>query len=417
MNLIECIGSGLASIWTHKTRSVLTLVGIIVGVASVVAMFSFVSGIKARVLEDFARAGFDNVFFIANMRAYNPDNLARMKASEGLTLEDTEVLRRDVEEIEYLCPVASSDLVARAGNEARHCETFGVTPDGFPLLKFEIGRGREITWQDVESNAHVCVLGQRIKEKLFGDADPLGATVLLKDEKFTVVGALRMKQFSPMFGDADQDENHERIYVPITTAMHYLTGSRRLNYFALRLQDGTDISLAYEKVHRVLLREHRQIEDFQIENVAQNIAEAIEGVDRISRTWSLILGAIATVSLLVGGIGLLSVLMISVNERIREIGIRKAVGAEDRAVFQQFLIESVTISAFGGLVGLLLGAGLCKLISIFAARAGQQFTIPVSGTGSLLGIVFAIAVGILFGLYPALKASRLDPIQAISRHV
>ncbi len=147
-----------------------------------------------------------------------------------------------------------------------------------------------------------------------------------------------------MFGNSGQEEFHERIYLPITTAQHYLTGSRNIDYFALRLADGTDIAAAYEKVHETLLHEHRMIEDFQIENIAENIAEAIEGVERISRTWNTILGSIAAVSLLVGGIGLLSVLIISVNERLREIGIRKAVGASDADIFRQLLVESVTIS-------------------------------------------------------------------------
>ncbi len=415
MNLLESIASGLSSIRTHTLRSVLTLVGIIVGVASVVAMFSFVSGIRTRVLEDFAHLGFDNVFFVGGMRALNPDNLARLNASEGLTLRDTEVLRAEAPEIQYLCPTTETHMVVRAGSEARHAEIFGITPDGFPLLKFELGRGREVVWADVENHARVCVLGEIIKGKLFGDAPAVGATILVGEEKFTVVGELRMKAFSPMFGRSGQEQYHEQIYVPITTAQHYLTGSRRLNYLALRLHAGTDIAAAYRKIHDILLREHRQVEDFQIENVAQNIAQALAGVDRVTRTWTMILGAIATVSLVVGGLGLLSVLIISVNERLREIGIRKAVGARNLAVFQQFLVESVTISAFGGLLGLLLGAGLCRLITMFASRAGQEFTIPVSGTGAILGVGFALGVGLLFGCYPAFKASRLDPIEAISR--
>jgi ABC-type antimicrobial peptide transport system permease subunit len=417
VNLLASIAGGVASIRAHALRSVLTLVGIIVGVAAVVAMFSFVSGIRTRVLDDFARVGFDNVFFIANTPAYNPDRLARLMASDGLTLRDTEVLRREVPQIEYLCPTTETEVVIRAGNEARHGSIFGITPDGFPLLKFEMGGGRELTWGDVDGNARVCVLGQVIKETLFGDANPIGSSILLGDEKFTVVGVLQMKQFSQMFGHTGQEEYHEKVYIPVTTAMHYFTGSKQLSYFAVRLRDGTDIAAAYEKVHGILMREHRQIEDFHIENVAQEIAQAIQAVDRIARTWSMILSAIATISLLIGGIGLLSVLMISVNERVREIGIRKAVGAEDRAVFQQFLVESVTISAVGGLLGLLLGAGLCKLISVIATRAGQAISIPVSGTGALLGIGFALAVGLLFGWYPAFKASRLDPIEAIARHV
>lgn len=416
MNFLESVRSGLASLWTHRLRSALTLVGIIVGVASVVAMFSFVSGLKARVMEDFQHLGLDNVFFIGNMRVHNPDRLAALKASRGLTLADTEALRSEVPEILWLCPVTESRLVVRAGSEARRCPVFGVSPDGFGILRMELGAGRLLTDLDLERGARVCVLGETIREQLFGDADAVGRTILAGDEELTVAGVLRRKQFSPLFGDGDQDEEQERIYLPITTAMHYLTGSKDLAYFALRLRDGTDIPAAYAKIREVLLREHRRVEDFQIENVAQNIAEAMAAVDRISRIWSAILGSIATVSLLVGGIGLLSILMISVNERLREIGIRKAVGAQDRAVFQQFLVESVTISLFGGLAGLSLGAGLCALISLFAARSGQAVPIPVSGTGVLLGVGFALGVGVLFGLYPAWKASRLDPIAAISRH-
>jgi putative ABC transport system permease protein len=142
----------------------------------------------------------------------------------------------------------------------------------------------------------------------------------------------------------------------------------------------------------------------------------MQGVERIVATWNTILGSIATVALLVGGIGLLSVLIISVNERLREIGIRKAVGAEDRAVFQQFIVEAVTISLVGGLVGVGLGAGLCKLITLAAAAAGQDFIIGISGVGSAIGLAFAVGIGFLFGLYPAMKASRLDPIEAISKY-
>ena len=187
-------------------------------------------------------------------------------------------------------------------------------------------------------------------------------------------------------------------------------------FFAIRIREGSDIGAAYDKIFAALIREHRQIEDFQIENVAEQIAEAIQGVEQITSTWNTILSSIATVSLLVGGIGLLSVLIISVNERLREIGIRKAVGAEDRAIFQQFIVESVTISVVGGLVGVAVGAGLCALITFAATQMGQDFVIPVSMTGVALGMSFSVAVGFLFGLYPALKASRLDPVEAMSRY-
>jgi putative ABC transport system permease protein len=225
-----------------------------------------------------------------------------------------------------------------------------------------------------------------------------------------------MKEFSQMFGNDGQSEDQERVYIPVTTSMHYLTGSKNIDYFAIRIREGSDIGAAYDKIHTTLVREHRQVEDFQIQNVAEQIAEAIAGVEQITSTWNTILSSIATVSLLVGGIGLLSVLIISVNERLREIGIRKAVGAEDRAIFQQFIVESVTISVVGGLIGVALGAGLCALITVAANAMGQDFVIPVSLTGVVLGMSFAVAVGFLFGLYPAIKASKLDPIEAMSRY-
>jgi ABC-type antimicrobial peptide transport system permease subunit len=416
LNVVESILSGLSSIWTHKLRSALTLFGIVVGVASIVAMFSFVGGIADRIWEDFDKLGYDNVLFIANTRAFNPEGYARLKASKGLSFRDTEVLREEVPEILYITPAIASHVVARAGNEARRVNVFAATPDGFPLLKLDIGAGRPFTWTDVDNHARVCVLGELVKENLFGDANAVGETVLLGDDRFTVVGVLQMKEFSPMFGGSGQEQDHERIYVPVTTGMHYLAGTKLIDYFAVRLRDESDIATGYERIHQTLLREHRQIEDFQIENVAEQIAEAMQGVQEIVDTWNTILGSIATVALLVGGIGLLSVLIISVNERLREIGIRKAVGAEDRAIFQQFVVEAVTISLVGGLVGVGLGALLCKLISWGAAAAGQGFVIAVSGKGSAIGLAFAVGIGFLFGLYPAARASRLDPIEAISKY-
>lgn len=416
MNVVESVIGGLSSIWSHKLRSALTLFGIVVGVASVVAMFSFVGGISTRIMRDFDNLGFDNVFFIANMRPDNPDDLASLKVSDGLTLRDTEVLREEIPEIKWLCPTVARRVVGRAGNQARHFEVFGATPDGFPLLKLEFGEGRPFTWHEVDNHARVAVLGAHVKEDLFGDANAAGEDMLIGSQRFHIVGVLTLKEFSAMFGNSGQDEYHERVYIPVTTGMHYFAGSKDIDYFAVRIEDGADIAGAYEKIHSTLLREHRNVEDFQIQNVAEQIAEAIQGVEQITKTWNMILSSIATVSLLVGGIGLLSVLIISVNERLREIGVRKAVGAEDRAIFQQFLVESITISLVGGLVGVSLGAGLCKLISFGAARMGQEMVIPVSAPGSILGLAFAVAVGVLFGLYPAWKASKLDPIEAISRY-
>jgi putative ABC transport system permease protein len=416
VSAFESILSGLSSIWSHKLRSALTLFGIVVGVAAVVSMFSFVDGIIGRIREDFDKLGFDNTFFVSNMDPVNPDGRAELKASDGLMLDDIDALRREVDGIRGITPVVPAFTVIRAGSEARRGPIFGVTPDGFTLFELDIGDGRYLSDLDVEEHQRVCVLGQLLKEDLFGDRDAVGETVLVGDVRLSVVGVLAMKDFSQMFGHTGQEEEHRRVYAPYTTVAHYLAGTKRIDTFAVKLEKGSDIGASYDRIFETLFRRHRRIEDFQIENVAEQIAQAEAQVDQIADQWRAILGSIATVSLLVGGIGLLSVLIISVNERLREIGIRKAVGAEDRTIFQQFLIESVTISTVGGIVGVALGAGLCKLITYGAAAAGQDVVVPVSGTGVLLGLSFAVAVGILFGIYPAAKASRLDPIEAISRY-
>jgi len=416
VNVFESIGSGLASIWSHKLRSALTLFGIVVGVAAVISMFSFVDGIVGRIREDFDKLGFDNTFFVSNMAPMNPEGRATLKASKGLTFEDTEVLRAEVPSIRGITPIISRYMVLRAGSEARHGPVFGATPDGFTLFELELGAGRYLSNLDVEDANRVCVLGEVIKEDLFGDRDAVGESVLVGDVRLEVVGVLSMKELSPMLGRTGQEQEHRRVYVPITTMIHYVAGTRSIDMFGVKLRKGSDIAAAYDRISEVLLRQHRRIEDFQIENVAEQMAQGEAQMEQVSSQWKAIMGSIATVSLLVGGIGLLSVLIISVNERLREIGIRKAVGAEDRAIFQQFLIESVTISLVGGLMGVALGFGLCKLITLGAAAAGQDMVIPVSGAGILLGLTFAVAVGVLFGIYPAAKASRLDPIEAISRY-
>jgi ABC-type lipoprotein release transport system permease subunit len=317
LNVLESIASGLASIRSHKLRSSLTLFGIVVGVAAVVAMTSFVGGIAGRIWEDFDKLGLDNVLFVGNMRPVNPEGYAYLKASKGLSFEDTEILRAEVDEILGITPVVADYKVVRAGSEARRAEIFAATPDGFYLLKFMLGQGRFLSDMDVERNARVAVLGEIVKEDLFGEANAVGEDILIGDEHFKVVGVLRQKDFSEMFGASGQEEEHQRVYIPITAGMYYISGTKRIAYFAVRLKSDADLATGYDKIHKTLLREHRQVEDFQIENVAEEILRARQQVGQIVSVWNGILSTIATVSLLVGGIGLLSVLIISVNERGR----------------------------------------------------------------------------------------------------
>jgi putative ABC transport system permease protein len=284
----------------------------------------------------------------------------------------------------------------------------GVTPEFFQIRDWMLTGGRYFTGADVEASSKVAVLGQTVAGNLFGEESPIGKVIRIKRVPFTIVGLLERKGQSPQGQDQD-----DIIIVPVTTAQKKLFGSAHIGTVGVILTqavDGESVKEAEKQIHELLRQRHRigpgQENDFSVRNLSEMLAVA----EASTRIMSLLLGAIASVSLLVGGIGIMNIMLVSVTERTREIGIRMAVGAREKDILLQFLIEALVLAVTGGAIGILVGVGGSSLISLFA-----KWSTLISPGAVFLAFGFSAAVGIFFGFYPARKASRLDPIEAL-RH-
>jgi putative ABC transport system permease protein len=405
----ELARDGWSAIWIHKLRSVLTLTGIVFGAASLVAMFSIVASIQTMVVEDFDKFGTKTTF---EFEARPPETRkAAERASKGLraserdSLVALELSRRGSAGI-------SGQMVGRARLEPRRYTVMGVDPDYLELRHMTIRRGRSLADLDVAARAPVAVLGTRAVEELFGDADPIGRELLLGRERFRAVGVVEAPRFRLIPEEFDWLER--QIYIPVSTYLARFTGDRQVEFVVVSAPSYEMVGPALRDAESRLLAMHHGVRDFEIDNNAADYGEDLAMASSITTGWNIVLGAIAFISLVIGGIGLFSILQVSVRERVREIGVRKSVGAEDGDIRREFLTESLILAACGGLAGIALGAGLCKGAAMIAGAFGREWFIPISPLGASIGIVFSLAIGFLFGIYPARRAAELDPVDAIS---
>ncbi len=303
-------------------------------------------------------------------------------------------------------PTSRSSGPVVYGNQNWSTILQGVSPEFLEIRSWLTVSGRPFTQQEMDASAKVCLLGQTVAENLFGEEDPVGKIVRIKRAPFTVVGLLEPKGQSP--NGQDQDDT---VIIPVTTLVKKLAGSAHsgtVGALLVQAVDGDRVKEAEREVASLLRQRHRigpgQDDDFNVRNLSEMLALA----ETATRTMSLLLGGIASVSLLVGGIGIMNIMLVSVTERTREIGIRMAVGARERDILSQFLIEAVLLALTGGAIGILLGAAGSILISRFAGWSTE-----ISPAAALLAFGFSAAVGVFFGFYPARKASRMDPIEAL----
>jgi putative ABC transport system permease protein len=389
----------------NKMRSGLTMLGIIIGVGAVIAMIAIGSGAKARIQEQIASMG-SNLLIVLSGSATSGGMRWGSGSVPTLTVEDAKAIAAECSAVKYSAPVLQGVTQVVYGNQNWSTITFASTPEALLIRDWPVVRGRSMIQADVEGAAKVCLLGQSVVENLFGDIDPVGQVVRVKQFPFTVIGVLSVKG-QTTFG-TDQDDV---VYVPLTTGQRLLFGQQfpgMVRSISVQATGPDTMKLAEEQITQLLRQRHRIRANLDNDFTVRNLTEAMSTAEESARVMSLLLGAIASISLLVGGIGIMNIMLVSVTERTREIGIRMAVGARGRDILYQFLIEALVLSLIGGLIGIVIGVGASKLISQFF-----KWPTLISINALLLSFSFAGGVGIFFGFYPARKAANLDPIEAL----
>ena len=407
MNLLSSIRIALAALRLNLMRSVLTMLGIIIGVGSVITMIAVGAGAEARVAEQINSLGSNLIVVVSGAITSGGVRLG-FGTEMTLSEDDALVLERDIPEILAASPVVRGTAQVIYGNLNWSTVIYGTTADFLAARDWGVVLGRPFEQTDEDRAGKVALLGQTVATTLFGNADPVGQLIRVKKVPFTVIGVLDRKGQS-MQGQ-DQDDT---ILMPLSTARNRVLGASEANRRAvgailIKMRDGADMHAAEVQIHDLLRQRHHrqpaQDDDFWI----RNLSEVAQAQETSSRVLTLLLAAVASVSLVVGGIGIMNIMLVSVTERTREIGLRLAVGARSRDILGQFLIEALTLSLTGGLIGIATGA-----IASFTIGHWAHWQTDLRPSSILLAVGFAAAVGVFFGFYPARKASRLQPIEAL----
>ncbi len=394
----------LNSLKVNKMRSMLTSLGIIIGVAAVIIMLAIGSGANKKVQENMESMG-SNLLTIRSASAKTGGISMGIGSKPTLSLKDAQAIQKQARGVEAVAPVMNSAKQVMYGNQNWQTSIYGITPPYLYVKNYEIALGRAISRDDNLNGSKVALIGSSVERELFGDINPIGKTIRIETTPFKVIGTLKTKgQMGPM----DQDD---LIFIPLSTAQRKLFGTDfpgSVNQILVKAQSLEDANIAQKDVEEILRRRHNlgttQENDFDI----RNSAEFQEKMKSTVQTFAILLASIASVSLVVGGIGIMNIMLVSVTERTKEIGIRMALGARAQDIRSQFLIEALVLSLLGGLIGVILGIAIALLIgAIFGT------TIVITLFPILLSFSFSGLVGIGFGYYPAHKASLLNPIDAL----
>ena len=389
----------------NKMRSALTMLGIIIGVGAVIAMIAVGTGASRRISEHISKMG-SNLLMIVPGATTTGGVRMGSGTQPTLTLADAEAILKESRAVSDVAPVLSGVAQVVYGHQNWSTGVVGTTPGMLNVRDWPLASGRSFTQQDVRSATKVCLLGQTVAENLFGDMDPTGQVIRIKKIPFTVIGVLAPKGQSPQGQDQD-----DTIYVPVTTAQKKLFGTTfpgMVRTIMVKAKSTEELASAEKQINELLRQRHRigpkQDNDFTVRNLTQ----FMQAQEASTKAMTILLGAIASVSLLVGGIGIMNIMLVSVTERTREIGIRMAIGAKTWDIRLQFIIEALILSLIGGIAGITAGVSGSLIISALAG-----WSTVVSPFSVLIAFGFSGFVGMFFGFYPAYKASLLDPIEAL----
>jgi len=396
----------LRALRINKMRSALTMLGIVIGVAAVIAMVAVGSGAEERIREQIASIGSNLIVVLSGSVTTSGIRMGTGNA-QTLTEEDARAIIRECDAAALAAPAVRGGVQTVFGNNNWGTQVLGTTPDYLPIRDLDIEKGQPFTTSDVESASRVALLGKTVIDNLFNGENPVGQVIRIKTVPFTVIGTLVPKGQSPTGQDQD-----DVILMPIGTAKKKVIGTSQANYAAVgsimvQAHEGRTQDVQDQMASLLRQRHHLQANednDFTI----RNMEEVFKAQETSARVMSILLAAIASVSLIVGGIGIMNIMLVSVSERTKEIGLRQAVGARTRDILSQFLVEAVTLSVVGGAVGIAVGLTASILISHFA-----QWSTVVSPGSILVAFLFSALVGVFFGFYPARKAAYMDPIEAL----
>jgi len=399
---------------TNKTRSFLTILGIVIGIASVILMMSLGDGAQNLILKQIMSMGANNIYVEPGAFAGGGDMTQQMMEGmeiKTLTIDDMEAIEKD-SLVEMVAPIVVSVSRAVYKNNDEKITLYGTTPAYNKITDARTILGSDFTDFDVQSMSKVVVLGYKMSEDLFENENPIGKIIRIKQTNFRVIGVME-EQGTQMFQNLD-----EYIYIPITTAQKFLLGINHVQSSVVKIVSQDNIDEAVESV-RLILRERHNIynpegdlakDDFKVVSGK----ETADIMNTVTSILSLLLSSVAAIALIVGGVGIMNIMLVSVAERTREIGLRKAVGARKKDILYQFLIESVVLTVLGGILGILLGAIFSYLTSIILTMAlGIKWDFVLSLSSIILAFGVATSIGLVFGIYPARKAAKLSPIDAL----
>ncbi|HCB93117.1 MAG TPA: multidrug ABC transporter substrate-binding protein [Selenomonas sp.] len=398
----ESMNMALTSLKANKLRSLLTMLGIIIGVGAVIAMISVGMGVKKNVTDSIASLG-------SNMLIVSPGSSnrggIRSAAGSNITLKysDAEAIGKKIKNIDYVSPTVSSSYQIVYGNQNWNSSVRGVTPEYMAIQSLTVQTGSFITENDLNKRNRVAVIGPTVASNLFESVNPVGKNIRVNNSPYKVIGVLESKGQSSMGQDQD-----DVVIIPITTAQERMLGITYIQSINVQVSEQSKMDQVQAEIETLLRQRHHITAGKEDDFSVRNLTSLMETMNQTTTMITLLLGSIAGISLVVGGIGIMNIMMVSVTERTREIGIRKALGATFSNIMMQFLIESVVISVIGGIIGIIIGCAVSKGISMVGDFSTVITILPI-----LVSFFFSVGIGLFFGIYPARKAAKLDPIEAL----
>lgn len=402
MSIWESMTVAFESLLANKMRTILTMLGVIIGVSAVITMLAIAGGAKNQMMSNIQQMG-TNVLIIRSGQTSQGGVRGGFGSSQTLKYDDIDAIKKNCRSVANVTAEVTNNAQVKYLNQNTNTSILGTTPAYLSVRNYKVSKGRFISESDVRSSRKVAVIGPTAATNLFGKTSPIGKRVRIKGIPFDIIGITATKGTAGSFGDPD-----DQFFIPITTAMRRVFGVDNVRTIDVEAKSMDLMDQASQEIKKALRKAHRLHEGAEDDFDIRSQAEIMQMANQAAGIFTLVLGGIASVSLLVGGIGIMNIMLVSVTERTREIGIRMALGARRRDIQSQFLVEALALSLMGGGVGTLLGVLAAYIIS---SASGWKAT--ASPSSILLSFGFAAMIGIFFGLYPARKASRLDPIEAL----